>query len=265
LCFFCFANAGTSSLSETLNLKLVLFMLNRILDLRSFLAISISIAACGVLGVGAASAATITFKQGETGYTGASNTSYKYDGSSPSTEIRIDRPDTTQPTGSYAVLRFDDIIGVGGITAGSVISSARLEGVVTNTFEAAIVARLLQDEASRPLGPARLDDAGVAGSFYDDSTDVLATHADNCGDNCVPPQPISWDVTELVQAWVNGEPNYGFLILPVTRNGGNLAPVGDANGPRLVVMTPTPEPHAALLFGIGTLVVGKALRRRRRA
>jgi hypothetical protein len=222
--------------------------------------LAISITACAVLGASAASATTISFRQGENGYTGASNTSYDYDGGNPSTRIRIDRPDTTQPTGSYAILLFDYIIGVGGIPAGSVISSARLEGFVTNTFESAFVARLLQGAASRPM-----DDAGVAGSFYHDSTDVFAAHASNCGDNCQPFEAISWDVTKLVQAWVDGERNYGFLILPITRNGGNLAPVGAYNGPRLVVTTPVPEPSAAVLFGIGTLVVGTALPRRRRA
>jgi hypothetical protein len=229
--------------------------------MKLFLLIAVGITACALLGTSAASATTISFRQGEGGYSGASNTSFHYDGTSPFIQIRIDLPDELQPLGSYAHLLFGNIVGAGGIPAGGSVQSATLDGWVTNAFEGATVARLLQDIANRPMSPDRIDDAGHAGVFYDDTTAASATHAP-CG-NCDSPAQISWDVTALVQAWVDGATNEGFLILPDTRNGGNLAPVGDPTlslRPRLTVTLATPEPSSALLLAasLGGLAVLRA-------
>ena len=234
--------------------------------MKLFLLIAVGGTVCALLGTSAASATTISFRQGENGYADASNSSFHYDGTNASTQVRIDLPDTLQPVGSYAHLLFDNIVGVGGIPAGWSVQSATLEGWVTNAFESATVALLLQDIGNRPMSPDRSDDAVLAGIFYDDTTAVSATHTP-CG-ICDSPEQISWDVTALVQAWVDGATNDGFLILPDTRNGGNLAPVGDPTlsfRPRLTVtMVATPEPSSGLLLaaGLGGLA---ALRVRRRS
>ena len=36
-------------------------------------------------------------------------------------------------------------------------------------------------------------------------------------------------MSAIVQAWVNGTPNHGFVLLPETTNGGNLATNAHAN------------------------------------
>ncbi len=233
--------------------------------MRLFSRLAVTVTTCALLGGSAASANTISFRQGENGYADASNSSFNYDGTNASTQIRIDLPDALQPDGSYAHLLFDNLFGSGAIPAGSTVQSATLEGWVTNAFEGASVARLLQDIGDRPMSPFRIDDAGVAGILYDDSTAVFAAHTP-CG-VCDPPGTSSWDVTALVQAWVDGEMNYGFLILPDTRNGGNLAAVGDPTlsiRPRLTVTANTvPEPSSGLLLGAGLAGLA-ALRARRR-
>jgi len=234
--------------------------------MKLFLLTAVGVTACALLGSSAASATTISFRQGENGYADASNSSFNYDGTNASTQVRMDLPDALQPAGSYAHLLFGNIVGIGGVPAGSSVQSATLEGWVTNAFESATVARLLQDIENRPMSPDRIDDAAFAGNFYDDTTAVFATHAP-CG-ICDSPEQISWDVTAMVQAWVDGATNDGFLILPDTKNGGNLAPVGDATVSFRPLLTVTmvvavPEPSSGLLLaaGFGGLA---ALRARRR-
>jgi hypothetical protein len=136
---------------------------------------------------------------------------------------------------------------------------AVLEGWVRNPFDSATITRLLDDIANRPLAPARIDDAGVAGSFYDDSQNASALHAPGCAtiSSCDPPAFISWDVTDIVQAWAGGAANHGFLILPDTTDGGTLAgtdyPTGSLR-PRLVV-TIAPEPGTAALLSLALLAL----------
>jgi hypothetical protein len=65
-------------------------------------------------------------------------------------------------------------------------------------------------------------------------------------------------VTAIVQAWVDGAANHGFLLLPETTNGGDLATT-DASDPalrpRLVVelanVVSVPEPATLALLGLG--------------
>ena len=225
---------------------------------------SVWVVAYALLGSSVASGSTITFRQGEDGYADASNTSFFFDGTSASAQIRLDLPSAGQPNGSYAHLLFGNLVGAGGIPAGSEVVSATLEGWVTNAFESANVARLLEEIDSRPMGPDRLDDAGVAGVFYDEFAVVSAAHAD-CG-FCDPAGAISWDVTNLVQAWADGEANYGFLLLPDSTNGGNLAHVSGplvAIRPLLSVTVSAPEPASAVLLALGLGGLG-LLRARRR-
>jgi hypothetical protein len=225
----------------------------------------LSALALAVLLAAPAAATTISFQNGVDGYAGADNESHSFDGTVSQDQIRMDLPSASQPAGSYAWIVFTGLLGEGAIPDGATIVSATLEGLVRNPFGAATATRLLADIASRPFGAGAsvLDGAGV---FFDATQLVSVAHAD-CGDavECVPPVAIAWDVTAMVQAWVTGAPNYGFLLLPETVNGGKLFATDDpapSLRPRLVVTytsgsIPVPEPALLALLGLAA-----ALRRR---
>jgi hypothetical protein len=216
-----------------------------------------------------AAATTLSFQNGFGGYAGADNESYSFDGTVSHDRLRIDLPNASHPADSYAWLIFDDLFGPGAIPSGANIVSATLEAFVTNPFGSATLTRLLADIADRPFGPGAsvLDGAG---SFYDDTQLFSAAHP-GCGNttHCNPAAPISWDVTAIVQAWASGAANFGFLVLPETTDGGNLA-APDASHPsvrpRLVVtyqgnVITVPEPSALALL---TLCLPALLWTRRR-
>jgi hypothetical protein len=213
-----------------------------------------------------AAATTISFQNGFDGYAGADNESYSFDGTLSQDQLRMDLPSASQPAGSYAWIVFTDLFGDGAVPEGATIVSATLEGLVRNPFGSATATRLLAGIESRPYGAAASVLAG-AGSFYDDTQLVTVAHPP-CADavECVPPVPVAWDVTAMVQAWANGAANHGFLLLPETTNGGKLFATDDPNPalrPRLVVTytgggVSVPEPTVLALLGLALA----ALRRR---
>lgn len=235
------------------------------LVLRSLAALSLpSLAAFALLSLAAlpAAATTISFQNGFDGYASSENESFAFDGSVSQDRIRIDLPNESHPEDRYAWLIFEAIVGDGAVPAGATILSATLEGWVTNPFGSASLSWLLDDIASRPSG-AGASILDVAGSFYDAAL-LSASHPDGCATTslCDPPVFISWDVTAIVQAWVDGAANHGFLLLPETTNGGNLATTDalDASTrPRLVVtfdgnVVSVPEPGSLALLALAGAV-----------
>jgi hypothetical protein len=212
-----------------------------------------------------AAATTISFQNGFDGYDGADNDSFSFDGTITQNQIRLDLPNAAQPDGSYAWMIFEDIVGPGAVPEGATVLSATIEAFVRNPFDAAQVTRLLAPIQDRPFGPGEsvLD---AAGAFWDDSQLVGIAHGP-CSDavECIPPLPISIDVSAIVQAWVDGEANHGFLFLPLTTNGGKLFTTNAVDPelrPRLVITydasgVSVPEPALLALVGLAL-----ALRRR---
>lgn len=207
-----------------------------------------------------AGAATISFQNGVDGYTGADNRSFTYDGLVGSDTIRVDLPNAAQPAGSYAWILFDDIFGGAAIPDGTIITGATLQGWVNNPFGSATVARLLGDIANRPA-----DFGASAGTFYEDDpseTDSASHPACATGGLCDPPVLIEWDVTAIVQAWANGDTNFGFVLVPETTDGGGLVGTDSTTSPTLrpiltVTFAEVPEPGAlALLAAAGLMLRG---------
>ncbi len=224
--------------------------------LRAFAALALALVALP------ASALTISFQNGFAGYNGADHDSFAFDGSASKNRIRIDLANPSHPEDRYSWLIFAGIVGEGAVPEGATVLSAQLEGWVTNPFGSASVGRLLDDIANRPIGSGANVLAG-AGSFYDAAL-VSASHPGGCVTTslCAPAVPIVWDVTAIVQAWVSGAANHGFLLLPETTNGGDLAPTQAAppsRRPRLVIEydlggVSVPEPS-----GLGLLALAAAI------
>jgi hypothetical protein len=214
-----------------------------------------------------AAATTISFQNGAGGYTSSDNESFSFDGTLSQDRIRVDLPNESHPEDRYAWLIFEDIVGDGALPEGATLLSATLEGWVINPFGSASLTWLFEDIANRPNGPGAsiLD---VAGSFYDAAL-VSASHAGGCVTTslCDPAVFISWDVTAIVQAWVDGAANHGFLLLPETTDGGNLATTDALDPslrPRLVVVyepkgVSVPEPGALALLALAATAAGPAL------
>lgn len=214
-------------------------------------------AAAVALAAAQAGAVTITFQNGVDGYTGADNRSFTYDGLVEEDRIRIDLPNAAQPAGSYAWIFFADILGAAAIPAGATITEATLEGWVDNPFGSSGIARLLSSISTRPA-----DFATAGGTFYeDDPAEATSASHPACamGGLCDPPVPIEWDVTAIVQAWVNGATNFGFVLVPETTNGGTLigtdSTVEPTLRPTLTVTFTVPEPGALALLAAAALML----------
>ena len=226
-----------------------------------------------------ASALTISFQNGFDGYTGAAHDSFSFDGGASKNRIRIDLANPSHPEDRYSWLIFAGIVGEGALPAGATVLSARLEGWVTNPFGSASVSRLFDDIANRPMGPGA-NILAAAGSLYD-ALLVSAGHPGGCPTTslCSPAVPIVWDVTAIVQAWADGAANHGFLLLPETTNGGDLASTEarpTSLRPRLVVeydfgSVSVPEPTTFTLLALAAARAAargresRALRSRRRS
>lgn len=213
-------------------------------------------------------AETVVFQEGVNGYTGASELSFDWDGGGGSSgQVRLDQPGGGQ-FGNYAALFFNDVFGTSPsqVPQGATILSATLDGFVTNQFNSATIHRLLQDVSNRPTTAV----TDGAGTFYVPTgytaIDVSASNSPS------PPTPIQWDVTSSVQAWSDGDMNFGLLLIPDTTNGGNIAPSEPASAlsPFLTItfeqqLPLTPEPASVVLLGCGIAVAGlMAWRKQRR-
>jgi hypothetical protein len=219
---------------------------------------SLAIATVVAMGAAQAGAVTISFQNGVGGYTDADNRSFTYDGLVGSDTIRVDLPNASQPAGSYAWIFFGDIFGAGAVPEGVTITGATLEGWVDNPFGSATVARLLGDIANRPA-----DFGASAGTFYEDDPAEAssASHA-ACAttSSCTPPIPIVWDVTAIVQAWANGDTNFGFVLVPETTDGGTLVGTDSTLNPTLrpiltVTYAEVPEPGVLVLLAAAALTL----------
>lgn len=166
---------------------------------------------------------------------------------------------------SQALLSFDSIIGPAAIPAGSSILSATLELTVDSAGSGLTMYRMLTDwsESSSTWN-------SLTNGIQADGTDARSTPSLSIGAN-TPDANISsafvlLNVTDDIQAWSNGESNFGWAMLPFVPNGTNgldffsKEDLALSSRPLLTVSYVIPEP-ASLGLLLPTAVI--ALRRRR--
>jgi autotransporter-associated beta strand protein len=160
---------------------------------------------------------TVTFQQGVAGYAGTRDTYLS--AAEPTTSFATatglwidgDAGDTPGSQPRQALLRFDAILGGGGIPSGAMIESATL-ALRTGTTP--------QSHSSDPMTMHR-----VLGSWSDGSTwlstggiDADGTEAILGGNATLVPSVnggrLAFDVTESLHAWQSGAPNRGWVFRP---------------------------------------------------
>jgi hypothetical protein len=175
----------------------------------------------------------VTFQQGVDGYTGTQDTELHSDflADTPlgsATSITMDNDNSGVAQG---LLRFDNIIGTGPdqLPPGSTILSATL--IVNQTDPGSIVNfhRMLVawDEATATWN-SMLD--GIS----NDGVEAVIT-SDALSRNEVPNGPHVLDVTASVQAWAEGQANYGWGIRSTGNGGWDFTSSESATPPLLVI------------------------------
>lgn len=187
-----------------------------------------------------ASAATLTFQQGDGGSFSTTDAAWTL-AAQPSTNFGSDAViQFGFPNQAAGLLRFPDLIGAaaGQIPVGAVVSSATLTLTVTNTS--------VDPNSHDNFGG---DPGHDAGTEYG-AAPVLTFSAPALG-------ALDLSVTSLVQAWVSGAANHGFFFLgnsndSIIVHSDDGATAAARPKPTVVFDAAVPEPSvAALGAGIG--------------
>ena len=145
----------------------------------------------------------------------------------PQEGILMDWPDGGTPNASHALLRFDDFIGTNywQVPSNAIIVSAELLLNINNTGDGAKFHRMLiswdaTNDTWSSLGDGIQADDVEARSGYESQLGV------EDGSGATGNGIVSMGVTPDVQAWVNGETNYGWAMLgwPLRTDGTGFTP-----------------------------------------
>jgi len=177
-----------------------------------------SLVAAEVVGSGVARELTIAFRQGVDGYRGtvdtemwalAANTILEANGNASS--------DANNDGGeSQVLMRFDGIIGAdrGQIPKFSRIVSARLEVSAFDQGTTVNIHRMLI-----PFSESATWNSMIAGVSADGQEASRRKDSFTFGTIAANSSTAVFDVTDTLQAWVNGRPNYGWVFINTGGNG----------------------------------------------
>jgi hypothetical protein len=190
---------------------------------------------------------TLRFRQGVNGYAGAVDT--QLTSATPDTPaggatgISVDASSGTPAGPTHGLIRFDGVIGPGAgqIGADTDVISAKLRLSVFDAGSGMGARRMIADWSGastwNTLGAGVAPD-GLEAVAYPD-----ATAGGNTSSVAVPLAPLELDVTASVRAWLNGETNRGWALLPFSAgtNGVDFSSSEAAvnTRPELVVTLPT--------------------------
>lgn len=183
---------------------------------------------------GSSTPKTVTFQQGVDGYSGTVDTYLQEaepdanNASAATLLVDASNPGKTNQS-VQALLRFDSIVGSDSsqIPSGSSVTEATLTIETTNGGHGGKFHPMLIDWSDTDTwntldGGVQADDSEAASS-----SDVTT--------GSVSVGSVSFDVSQRVQAWVNGESNNGWAILPSGRNGWRFDSAEGSVKPKLTV------------------------------
>ena len=169
-------------------------------------------------GRAAISAERVTFRSGEDGYSGTSDAEIW--ALAPAT-ILNSNPQVTvdQSNGgdeSQVLMRFDGIIGkqAGQIPPNARVVSARLEVGAFDQGDSVHLHRMLV-----PFGRAPTWNRLIDGVSADDLEALRVTETFTFGRISASASYVAFEVTDTVQAWVNGAKNHGWVFINTGGNG----------------------------------------------
>ncbi len=197
-----------------------------------------------------------TFQEGVSGYTGTEDTHVANDATTTNfgaaTILDIDNESPV----AHGIIRFNNIVGSGGtqIPAGSTVTAATLRFNVENSGTTLNVHRML---GAWTEGGSTWNSliSGIQANNTEAATTVLGTFSNPSSGST---STASGLLQSAVQAWVNGETNNGFAILPTGTNGVGLysSEFGTSDSRPLLSVTYTPATPTVVLPP--TVVTGTA-------
>jgi len=170
----------------------------------------------------------LLFRPGLQGYSGFRAKEVRADGAAPATDV-LSVVGGQGGGRSQVLLRYDGIIGEGAdqIHPGSRIMSATLNLNVVSPGKGVEVHRML-----RQWGPATslMELGGDGITLGTDADEAVLSSVDAAQMGLLP-----LDVTPAVQAWAEGSPNYGMVLMPHSQDGISFMSYPSATPPALTV------------------------------
>ncbi|WP_431358814.1 DNRLRE domain-containing protein [Halovenus amylolytica] len=176
----------------------------------------------------------ISFQQGSDGYSGTVDTTLAE--AEPNQSFNTAggvTVDTQEPHSTdnrtQALLRFNDIIGNddGQVSPGTTIESATLTVETTDEGDGGVGHRMLTDWNGEDTW------VSLDGGIEPDGNEATTDPEFETGE--ISTGTTSIDVTQSVQQWINGEPNYGWAVLPLGDNGWDFATSNSDTPPKLTI------------------------------
>jgi acid phosphatase len=152
-----------------------------------------------------------TFQNGASAYTAARDTQIRAD--NPTTAYASTTPLTVVATSTQSLIRFDDLIGAttGQIPADATLLSAKLKlwsiPSTGNTTYPIEIHRMLKDWTTSATW------SSIGNGVHPDDVTAAAT-PDFVYAPKTSNEPFFFDVSDSVQKWLDGAPNYGWALLP---------------------------------------------------
>ena len=177
---------------------------------------------------------TVTFRQGRSGYDGTGDTYLQEaDPDADNADAETLVVDTSDPHGSgndvHGLLRFDGIVGSGDdqVPSDVTVDEATLRVRTVNRGSGAAFHRMVADWDERDSW------ADWDGGIQADGDEAQSSADARTGRTSTGTTSV--DVTESVQAWVDGDANRGWALLPLGGDGWDFQSAEGAAAPELTV------------------------------